>query len=91
MTEGISSNQAILLRWEGIIGTHHYYFINSDVLGVYQTSLLAPSRHWLIHPLSGGAMELTGAVIIHFTDGRAEAWRMRPPSLGRNKHITCFF
>lgn len=39
----------------------------------------------LIHPLGGDAMELTGAVILHFINGRADARAMRPVRLGRNK------
>lgn len=52
-----------------------------------QTPLLAPFRHCLIHPLCGPGMKLTGAVILHFTDERAEAWAGggRPVSLERNK------
>lgn len=44
----------------------------------------------LIHPLAGGAMEPRGSIILHFTDGKAEAWTVRPESWEQQNIISVF-
>lgn len=91
VTRGVSSNPEISLRREDITGLIPQYFINSDGLGVYQTALLAPSRHCLIHPWTA-AVGWSWQARSFILQMRAEAWRVRPEneSEGRNKTNLCF-